>query len=229
MYGKHNGFTDIHHTFPQEEQDMKMTQDITAGRTFANRMVIPEDKIAAASSTLVANYSDATTVIREAAINGLEAIEGIEGGHVTVNIEPHFEARDEADDGMEKLKKYLSPFQAREMSVASATVTISDNGCGMSPEFVRDGLVKIKVSTKDNDDSKNGGFGIGSKGPLAYSDTLAWRTTKDGVTTTAILGRDSNEGFGYDDPVSVETDEPNGTTVTFVLSLIHISEPTRPY
>lgn len=217
MYGKHNGFTDIHHTFPQEEQDMKMTQDITAGRTFANRMVIPEDKIAAASSTLVANYSDATTVIREAAINGLEAIEGIEGGHVTVNIEPHFEARDEADDGMEKLKKYLSPFQAREMSVASATVTISDNGCGMSPEFVRDGLVKIKVSTKDNDDSKNGGFGIGSKGPLAYSDTLAWRTTKDGVTTTAILGRDSNEGFGYDDPVSVETDEPNGTTVTFVV------------
>ena len=195
---------------------MKMTQDITAGRTFANRMVIPEDKIAAASSTLVANYSDATTVIREAAINGLEAIEGIEGGHVTVNIEPHFETRGEADVEA-KLSKHLSPFQTRSVLAASATVTISDNGCGMSPEFVRDGLVKIKVSTKDNDDSKNGGFGIGSKGPLAYSDTLAWRTTKDGVTTTAILGRDSDEGFGYDDPVSVETGEPNGTTVTFVV------------
>ena len=67
---------------------MKMVSTTTSDRTFANRMTIPKDKIAAASSTLVANYHDATTVIREAAINGLEAIEGIEGGHVTVTIDP---------------------------------------------------------------------------------------------------------------------------------------------
>ena len=189
---------------------MKMVSTTTSDRTFANRMTIPKDKIAAASSTLVANYHDATTVIREAAINGLEAIEGIEGGHVTVTIDPIREYS--ATEGP------VSPFAPADKSIVSANVTITDNGCGMSPDFVRNGLVKIKVSTKDNDETKGGGHGIGSKGALAYADTVAWRTTKDGKTTTVVLGRDSREGFGFDDPVTVETGEPNGTTVTFTVS-----------
>lgn len=189
---------------------MKMVSATTSDRTFANRMTIPKDKIAAASSTLVANYHDATTVIREAAINGLEAIEGIENGHVTVTIDPIREYS--ATEGS------VSPFAHADKSIVSANVTITDNGCGMSPDFVRNGLVKIKVSTKDNDETKGGGHGIGSKGALAYADTVAWRTTKDGETTTVVLGRDSREGFGFDDPVTVETGEANGTTVTFTVS-----------
>lgn len=93
------------------------------------------------------------------------------------------------------------------------SVVITDDGCGMSFEEVRDVFAQYGNSSKRDDMSQIGALGLGAKSPLAAADAFTVRTVKDGMMTFASIVSETNGNFVDPcDPVPV--DEPNGTVVT---------------
>ena len=97
------------------------------------------------------------------------------------------------------------------------TVTVEDNGLGMSPEIVQKAFFTIGGSYKgDNVDNKlkSGGLGFAKMAFLFSSDYIEVSTVKNGVKTYVRTTPDelqSKEGFKV---YTSKTDEPNGTKVT---------------
>lgn len=100
-------------------------------------------------------------------------------------------------------------------SANAAFVTITDNGGGMSTALIREIFTELFASTKDKDDEKVGGFGIGSKSVMSITDICTWNTVHDGVRTVYTL---TDNGTTYEDNISVsDTDDQNGTVVSFTV------------
>lgn len=68
-------------------------------------------------------------------------------------------------------------------------VTITDHGIGMSYDTVAEYFLQYGGSNKRDQIDAIGSKGLGSKAPLAVADTFTITTTKDGVTTTAVIER----------------------------------------
>ena len=79
-------------------------------------------------------------------------------------------------------------------------ISFQDVGVGLSPERIKDIYSKYFSSTKRDTNDEIGGFGIGAKSPLAYTDVFEVNTIHGGILYSYVVH----------------------------LSLIHISEPTRP-
>lgn len=93
------------------------------------------------------------------------------------------------------------------------SVVITDDGCGMSFEEVRDVFAQYGNSSKRDDMSQIGALGLGAKSPLAAADAFTVRTVKDGMMTFASIVSETDGN--YVDPCDpVPVDEPNGTVVT---------------
>lgn len=91
-------------------------------------------------------------------------------------------------------------------------VSFKDEGIGMSPEVFKNIFNNWFSSTKRGDNKAHGGWGLGSKSPLAYQDDFEITTIYDGIKYEYI--------YAKADPVPTstlinkeETDEPNGTTI----------------
>lgn len=68
-------------------------------------------------------------------------------------------------------------------------------------------------STKDDNNEDIGGFGIGSKSPLAYADYFVSTSVKDGKKNVIMTSK-NNDMPSYQVMLKdADTDEPNGTTV----------------
>ena len=91
---------------------------------------------------------------------------------------------------------------------------VRDFGLGMSKEEIIDIYSGFGFSTKDNDDTNIGGFGIGSKSALAISNQFSVISVKDGFKNMLIATREDGNiiyKFAVED---APTDEGNGVTVT---------------
>lgn len=101
---------------------------------------------------------------------------------------------------------------------------IKDYGCGMTEEDVKLYFTQYGGSKKRSGDCVDtiGSKGLGSKAPLAVSDTFTVRTTKDGITTTALIERRGSRNFAS--ITSEETQEENGTEVRIPVSDVSVAE-----
>ena len=91
-------------------------------------------------------------------------------------------------------------------------IEIKDNGVGMSPDTFRNIYMNWFNSDKRNTNDKIGGWGLGSKSPLAYQDSFEIITVFNGIEYTYILANELPK------PKATllfqeETDKENGTTI----------------
>lgn len=122
------------------------------------------------------------------------------------------------------------------------SISFKDVGVGLSPERVEKIFMNYFSSTKRNDNSQIGGFGIGSKTPLAYADMFYITTIYEGLkyeyilhkgeskpTLESLLGYNEevytgtvyNENLGVDEEIELykkeaigePTEEHNGTII----------------
>jgi len=91
---------------------------------------------------------------------------------------------------------------------------VKDCGPGISPDLVENVFVKYASSTKRNDDTQTGGFGLGAKTPFAYSDSFNVTTIYQGVRYQYLCFIDESKKGKMSLIDSHPTDEPNGTTVS---------------
>jgi hypothetical protein len=87
-----------------------------------------------------------------------------------------------------------------------------DQGVGLSPERVESIYMNYFSSSKREDNTQLGGFGLGSKSPLSYQDLFFIITIFDGIEYEYLLHR------GESEPTlnlleTRETTEHNGTTI----------------
>jgi hypothetical protein len=93
-----------------------------------------------------------------------------------------------------------------------AKFVVRDFGIGMSDEFVREGFSLYRNSTKNDSDELIGGYGIGAKCPLGYTDTFLMDCYYDGVHRRYQLQR-HQDGDYLTCLLEEETDRTNGVTV----------------
>lgn len=90
--------------------------------------------------------------------------------------------------------------------------TVQDFGTGMSPQVMEDVYSKPLESTKEESNDEFGYFGLGSKSPLAYTDSFTLITISEGVKYTYIVFKDLTE-HRVQLVTKSDTTEPNGTLV----------------
>lgn len=165
----------------------------------AKPMTVAPDKVAKVTPLLLDNFISNITPVREIIINGLEAIQGIEGGIVTAEL-----SRNLNRDG-------------EGVKLSGGIITITDNGCGMSHDFAKNKFVHLAVSTKKNHDNIVGGFGFGAKSVVSISRDTTFRTVQNGIATVIVFSVNDNKiTASVSEPTKV--DEPNGTTVEMNVS-----------
>lgn len=84
-----------------------------------------------------------------------------------------------------------------EIEVHSGTLDASyieftDYGTGMSSDTIEKLYTSFFSSSKDQDNEAIGGFGIGSKSPLAYTDSFTVTSIKDGYKNVAMITKQDN-------------------------------------
>ena len=91
-------------------------------------------------------------------------------------------------------------------------ICFKDVGVGLSPKRIEDIYSKYFSSTKRETNNEIGGFGIGAKSPLAYTDVFEVNTIHNGIAYNYIVHR--GEQVPMIKLVSKKaTDERNGTSV----------------
>lgn len=95
-------------------------------------------------------------------------------------------------------------------------LVVEDEGCGMTPDELRGLFLQYGGSAKRGDADAIGSKGLGSKAPLAISDSFDVVTRKGGTETHAVVTRHGGNGTAR---VTVcSTDLPDGTRVTVPVS-----------
>lgn len=110
--------------------------------------------------------------------------------------------------------KNLAPIQVTLPSrLNNFLFAVEDFGVGMSIDELEDRYSAYGASDKRDDDEANGTLGLGSKAPLAYSDSFTIRSRKGGVQVLAVVSKDSDgvPFLGVLDTSS--TSEPNGVRI----------------
>lgn len=100
-------------------------------------------------------------------------------------------------------------------------ITFRDYGPGMPHDVIMSIFTTFGQSTKINSNIETGCLGLGSKSPLAITDSFTITSVNDGFKTTYSVSKDEQKKpllakFG-----SIETDEDNGLSVTVPLSSTH--------
>lgn len=96
------------------------------------------------------------------------------------------------------------------------SIEFKDVGVGLSPDRVSNIYMNYFSSTKRQDNTQIGGFGIGSKTPLAYTDMFYITTIFDGTKYEYIFHKGENKPT-LEILNQEETIEHNGTTIRIVM------------
>lgn len=88
-----------------------------------------------------------------------------------------------------------------------------DHGCGLSEDRVANVFTTFGASTKRDNNYEIGGFGLGAKSPLAYTETFYVRSRHNGTETYYMLYRDNENVPNMDQVYQTSTEEKNGSTV----------------
>jgi len=128
--------------------------------------------------------------------------------YVSNAIDAHIEV-DKEDVPVEFIFREASP-----LSRNKPTITIRDYGPGLSPDRIRDVFVKYASSTKDNDNSELGGFGLGSKSFFSYRPEFFIRTVYEGVEYTYMNSLEDGVGkLSLINKRNIGTNNPNLTEI----------------
>lgn len=98
----------------------------------------------------------------------------------------------------------------------SLIIKIKDFGLGISPDRM-DIFTVYGESTKRNDSSQVGGFGLGCKSPFAVCDSFSINTVNDGIMYEYLAYLDGGAGK-ISLNSSSKSDEPSGTEIVFSVS-----------
>jgi hypothetical protein len=93
------------------------------------------------------------------------------------------------------------------------TFKVRDYGVGMSEERIKTIFTSFGASTKNADNVQTGGFGIGAKSPLAYTDQFNIKTYIDGQYWLYVIAKNTDNGISIHLLETGSTDEANGTEV----------------
>jgi len=88
-----------------------------------------------------------------------------------------------------------------------------DHGCGLSEDRVANVFTTFGASTKRDNNYEIGGFGLGAKSPLAYTETFYVRSRHNGTETYYMLYRNNDNVPHMDQVFQTSTEEKNGSTV----------------
>lgn len=98
-------------------------------------------------------------------------------------------------------------------------IEIIDEGVGMTREFFLSVYSTLLATTKDGSNDQIGGFGIGSKSALAYTNYYYVTTTRDCETNEFAIYRESTKGVKISLLQTLEADEGvSGTKVKIYLN-----------
>lgn len=108
----------------------------------------------------------------------------------------------------------------------NASFRVIDHGVGMSADDVRKIYSQYGGSTKADDFTQLGAYGLGAKAPLAYCSEFQVTTTKDGVTTIFTCAR---KAMGNKTAIvsTKTTGLPNGTEVVLPVKSHDLGEFQR--
>lgn len=95
---------------------------------------------------------------------------------------------------------------------------VQDWGTGMSKADISDLYSKVGGSDKRETNKERGGYGLGSKSPLALTPSFSLISIKNGIKHIIAVIRDENGIPDFKFISSAQTDEPNGVTVSVPIS-----------
>ena len=90
---------------------------------------------------------------------------------------------------------------------------IKDFGPGISPDRMTNIFIKYTASTKRDDNTQTGGFGLGAKTPFSYSDSFSIMTNFDGIAYNYSCVIDETKVGKLLLLSKTATKEPNGTEI----------------
>lgn len=106
-----------------------------------------------------------------------------------------------------------SPLEVKIPSALSPVFVVKDYGVGMSPSDIQHIYSQYGASTKMDDFSQIGAYGLGAKAPLSYCNKFTVSTVQDGVKTTFTVSREESKNV-----VKIigqaPTEDANGTEVS---------------
>lgn len=103
---------------------------------------------------------------------------------------------------------------------SSSGLIIRDYGPGINPDQIDEIYCTYGASTKRNDETQTGGFGLGSKSPYAYNDNFTVTNFYGSKKSMFIMRRvhdGNNGGPGYDIVINSVPTEESGLLVTVPL------------
>lgn len=134
-------------------------------------------------------------------------------------------------DAHREVGKQDIPIEVKIPNEIDPTFYVKDFGPGITPDRMANIFILYGMSTKRDDDTQTGGFGLGAKTPFAYTDTFTVTSItpedeyvdNDGETRYNVMVR--REYIAYIDETKIGsmslvasriTDEPQGTKVALV-------------
>lgn len=136
-----------------------------------------------------------------------------------------------ARDAHREVGKQQVPIIIKIPNRFSNTLEIRDFGPGLTPDRIQKVFTKVGASTKRDDNTQTGGFGIGAKTPWAYTDVFNIRTIANEAgklvcrTYAAIHGDKTFTLMEMGDAVVIDPTDPNvdeadkitGTTIVIAV------------
>lgn len=104
-----------------------------------------------------------------------------------------------------------------QVTIFKDRISIRDFGPGIGQNTIRQTFFAYGGSTKVHDKNQIGGFGIGAKAPLCYSDTMTVRSIHQGTLAVWTAAVDEAGGRIYN-ILEETTDEPSGLEVIIPLA-----------
>lgn len=129
-----------------------------------------------------------------------------------------------AKDACAEIGKDSDQIHVTLPTTLNPTLAIRDFGVGMSPERISDVFVKYGVSTKRQDNTQVGCWGLGCKAAWAYADSFVVVSYYDGICREYIADiGETKEGrlLCYKE---VNTDEPDGVMIKVPVQSQDVSE-----
>jgi hypothetical protein len=106
-----------------------------------------------------------------------------------------------------------SVFKISTPSPLEPMFVVRDYGPGITHEFMMGRYTKLGASTKRDENTSVGGFGVGRLAPLALTDTYTVTTFIDGVKRTYVVFKGANGIPQVSLGSTMSTNEANGTEV----------------
>lgn len=120
--------------------------------------------------------------------------------------------------------KTNTPFEVSLPSELNSELRIRDFGPGLSKADLPRVYTTFFGSTKRDSNDQIGGFGLGSKSPLSYTDAFTVSSYQDGVVCTYAIFLQKDGSPGVTMVNETTTDQPNGLEVIVPVEPRHVGE-----